>query len=331
VHRRTFLSTSVFAGAGALGLAVRIASGTERMKLRVSAGRHVSMNPLYVAFESGYFTEAGFDVELVKDIGMAQSVPLLAGGKIDAGFTGFEASVVNAIIRGARLRLVAAREVLSPSCGTAGTLFVSQKAFPSGIQKMRQLQGARIGINNSSLSAFWLDTLLQNEGMRRTDVEVRKMRESERVLALRAGGLDGFLSSESDFSPELRPLGLLPGPRVAPLLPNFEFSYITFGRTLLESNVETGGRFLRAYFRGLNDYLHGKTPHFLEDYAKSNNLDFQLLRSGCRQTSTPDGKIHLNDLRRVIHWMSDQDLCPANVDAATVVDSRYLEAAAVMK
>jgi NitT/TauT family transport system substrate-binding protein len=332
VFRRTFLAAPALAVARVLAPCASSLSAAARTELVVSAANHLSMSPFYVAYESGYFADAGFDVELVKDLGMAQSIPLLAGGRLDAGFTGFGPSVVNAVIRGARLRLVAGRELISASCGTAGTIFASRKAFPDGVRTMRQLQGARIGINGSSpQTGFWLDTLLEHEGMRQGDVVVRKMRETERVAALRAGGLDAFVSSEADLNPELRELGLAAGPSVASLLPNFQFSYIVFGRRLLEGAVNTGARFLRAYFRGAADFLGGKIPRFQEDYAKQNNLDAKLLREACHGTFERDGSIHMADLQRYINWMAAHELCPADVDAASVLDRRFLDAAHAMK
>jgi len=290
------------------------------------------MCPFYLAYESRYFADAGFDVELVKDIGMAQSIPLLAGGRLDAGFTGFGPSIVNAVSRGARLRLVAGREVLSPSCGTAGTIFGSRKAFPDGLRTMRQLRGARLGINSTTpQTEFYLDLLLQHERMSQNDLVVRKMPTTERLAALRAGALEAFLSTEADLNPELRQLGLVAGPTVASLLPGFQYSYIVFGRTLLEGAVNAGARFLRAYFRGANDFLLGKTPRFLDDYCNQNGLDAKLLRATCRATFERDGSIHLADLRRYAQWLAAKGLCPADVDAAAIVDTRFLDAARTMK
>ena len=330
--RRTFLTVPALAAAGALAPLAKRAPGAARMTLRVSAAKHLSMCPFYVAYESGYFADAGFDVELSKDIGAAQSLPLLAGGKLDVALAGFGPSVVNAVIRGARLRLVAAREAIMPACGTAGTVVVSRKAFPNGIQNMRQLKGARIGINGSSpRSGFWLDMLLQHEGMRMSDVVVRKMPEIERLAALRAGGIDAFVTSEADLDPALRPMGFAPGPSVAGILPNVQYSYIVFGSVLLDGPVETGARFLHAYFRGAGDFLRGKTPQYLDDFAASGNLDGKVLRQACRATFEKDGTIHLDDMRLFIQWMAAQDLCPGNVDAAALVDTRFLEAARTMK
>jgi NitT/TauT family transport system substrate-binding protein len=298
------------------------------MKLTVAAAHRLSMCPLYLAYESGYFADAGFDIEIVKDLGSAASLPLLAGGKLDAAITSFGAPVVNAVARGARVRLVAGREMLSSSCGTSGVLFLSRKVFPHGVANMRQLQGARIGISNTStVMGFWLDTLLRHDGMRLSDVVVRKMSDNEKIAALHAGALDALMSSEADLSAELEPLGLLAGPSVASLLPGFQYSYICFGNRLLDGPVEIGARFLRAYFRGATGYLGGRTPQFFEDYVKESSLDPGVLRRTCRATFAPDGSIHLDDLRRYTEWMGAHDLCPAGVDVATLIDTRFLDLA----
>lgn len=326
--RRTFLTVPTLAAAGGLVSCGRHAVQSPRMKLRVATSHNLSMCPFYLAYESGYFTKAGFDIELVKDTGTSQSLPLLAGGKLDATLGVLGPAVVNAVARGARVRVVAAREVLSPNCGTANTIFVNRKAFPGGVRNMRQLRGARIGIGNSGTwSAFALDTLLRHEGMRMSDVVVEKMRDTDKVVALHAGAIEAFLSSQGDLNPELRPLGLVAGPDLPSLLPNFQYSYIFFGRRLLDGPVEPGARFLRAHFRGASDYLNGRTPRFLEDYAKLNDLDPKLLREACRESFERDGNIHPNDMRRYIEWLAAHDMCPAIADVAALVDTRFLEAA----
>lgn len=330
--RRTFLTAPALAAAGVLSPGAGLASGTSRIPLRVSASNHLSLFPFYLSYELGYFADAGFDVEVVKDIGTAQTLPLLAGGKVDVSFTGFGPSVVNAIVRGARLRLVAAREMISPSCGAASTVFLSRKAFPQGVRDMRQLKGARIGVNDQSpRTTFWLDTMLQHDGMRLSDVDLRKMPENEKVAALRAGGIDAFVANEVSLNPELQQFGLVAGPSATSLLPNSQFSFILFGRVLLDGDTATGAHFLHAYFRGANEFLHGRTPRFLDEFATKNNLDAKVLRQGCRATFSADGTIDLDNMRRYIQWMAAHDMCLVNLDAAAFVDNRFLEAAHAMK
>ena len=327
MFRRSFLAVSVCAAPGLLTSCGRLRSKASRMQLRVSASNHFSMCPFYLALESGYFAAAGFDIEVARNTQTPQSLPLMAGGKLDVGFVGFGPSVVNAVIRGARVRLVAGREVVSGSCGSMGTIYVSRKAFPNGVRTMRQLQGRRIGFSGTSPgTGFMLGMMLENEGMQAKDIVLMRMREPECVAAVRAGGLDAVFCGEAGFSPEMQRLDLVRGPSIADLQPNLQYSYIAFGRRLLDGPAETGARFLRAYFRGAREFRGGRTPRFLDDFAKSADLDPNMLRQTCRATFERDGSIHLEDLRRAMQWMSAEGLCPASVDAGALVDARFLEA-----
>jgi hypothetical protein len=194
--------------------------------------------------------------KLRKDIGTAQSLPLLAGGKLDASFTSFGPPVVNAAVRGARVQVVAGRELILSSCGTAGTIFLSRKAFPQGVRNMRQLQGARIAISSSSpQTGFWLETLLRHEGMRMSDVVVEKMRDTDKVVALHAGAIEAFLSSQGDLNPELRPLGLVAGPDLPSLLPNFQYSYIILRKPFAGRSRRTGRSVSARSLPGRREYL----------------------------------------------------------------------------
>src|SRR5579884_3530362 len=97
--RRTFLAL-----APASALLSRAAP--QRTLVRVSLSRLLTMSPFYAAYEAGYFRDAGLDVELTKDLPGVQSLPLIAGGRIDVGFIGLSPGFVNAVLRGARLKIV---------------------------------------------------------------------------------------------------------------------------------------------------------------------------------------------------------------------------------
>ncbi len=60
----------------------------KRIPLRVALSPHLTMSPFYTGYEAGYFNEAGFDMELSKELPNVQSIPLLASGKLDVGFPG---------------------------------------------------------------------------------------------------------------------------------------------------------------------------------------------------------------------------------------------------
>jgi len=285
------------------------------------------MSPFYTGYEAGYFRDAGLDLELTKELPGAQSIPLLAGGKLDVGFNGISSGLANAIARGARLRIVAGREISSPSCNLHDKIYVRAADFPGGIHEMRQLRHRRIAISSAGpLGFFCLDKLLESAGMTRGDVEIQRIGPNERIPALRARGVDAFLSSATDLNPMLRDLGIAPGPSLADVLPNFQYSYIVFGARLLDGDVRIGAAFLRAYFRGARDFLAGKTPAFMDQFAKTNNLDPQLVRAGCRDSFEHEGRVHLSDMQMYLDWAAANGFADGPISARSLTDMRFLDA-----
>ncbi len=287
------------------------------------------MSPFYTAYEAGYFRDAGIDVELTRDLPNMQSTPLLAAGKLDVGFFILSPGLLNAVARGARLRIAAGRQISSPSCDQNSRIYVRSADFPNGIQDMRQLRHRKIAVKSgTTIASFCLDKLLESVGMSRADVEVRPMGVNECVAALRTGVVDAIVSSsaEGDLSLVAHTLKIEPGPGLADVLPNFQYSFIVFGARLLDGNVRTGASFLRAYFRGAQEYLAGRTPAFLDQFAKSNGLDPKLLRAGCRDSFEHAGRIHFDDVQMFAEWAASRGEIPRPMSAQSLVDTRFLDA-----
>jgi NitT/TauT family transport system substrate-binding protein len=324
--RRTLLLSSLAPALTTLSCS-RQRRPSERTTVRVAASPYLVSSPFYVSYEGGYFTDAGLDVQLMRELPSLQSIPLLAAGKQDVGFVGLSAGLLNAVARGARVRIVAAREIASPSCDLTGMVYVRSSEFPNGIRDMRPLRHRRVSI--TSTTAAWmlgLDKMLESAGMSRSDVEIRVLSANERVAALRAGSVDAIVVTSMDMTPMLKTWQIAPGPGMADVLPGFQCAFLVFGARLLDGDVRNGALFLRAYLRGLRDFLAGKTPAFLGEFARSNGLDPKLVQAGCRDAYEHDGKIHLNDIQAFIDWATSHGDITHPMSAQSAVDTRFLEA-----
>ena len=318
MQRRTLL-VSALAPAAALAAA----SATT---VRVSLSPLLTMSPFYVGYEAGYFRDAGLDLEVSRDLPGVQSIPLLAGGKLDVGFVPLNPGLANAILRGARLRIVAGRDMAAPACNEH-RIYVRMASYPDGIRDMRQLRHRSIAVTSSTpFSLFVMDKLLEHAGMTRADIDIRPMGSNDRLAALLAGGVDAMLTLSTEPAPLLRSLKLAPGPGLADVLPNYQFSHIVFGARLLDGGVRTGAAFLHAYVRGAHEFLAGRTPAFMDQFAKTHDLDPALVRSGCRDSFEHDGRLHFDDMQVYLDWMKINGYLANPVSARTLVDTRFLEA-----
>jgi NitT/TauT family transport system substrate-binding protein len=280
------------------------------------------MAPVYLADELGFFRQAGLQVEIQPLSETTQMIPLLASGRLDVAFASAIPAAINAISKGALTRIVAAREIAVPGC--VHELYGNRRSFPRGLQDLRVLQGKRVSVTApTSLSAFLLDVLLDSVSLQTRDVQLLTMRLSESVPALVAGQIDAVV----DLAMEFASAYILPGPSVAGIIPGFQYTYIHFGRSLLEGGTETGAAFLRAYLRGVREFRAGRTPRAFEQLASSGGMDPALVRASCRARVPQDARVDVSSVQRMIDWSVKKGFVPVRVDASQVIDTRFVEQA----
>ncbi|MEO7651471.1 MAG: ABC transporter substrate-binding protein [Bryobacteraceae bacterium] len=294
-------------------------------KIRVTAGPYFSMGSLYVALESGYFEREGLSVETRQISASNQAIPLIAGGQIDVGFMSASASLMNAVLKGALIRIVAGREIASPTCGDAMSLYVFRKSFPDGFSDLKKLKGKRVATHTKgAVSDFAMDLILGQAGLSRNDIEEVSLTQSESVAALLSGKVDAVIGS---FHPVLtaathaRLIARATG--ASAIYPNFQYSHILFGSRLLQGDPGRGKAFLRAYLQGAREFLQGKTPKYLAEYAQSMNVELSQIQGACRDSFTPDGRIQTEDLQRLVDWAIKKEYT-SGVTVEQLVDRRFL-------
>jgi ABC-type nitrate/sulfonate/bicarbonate transport system substrate-binding protein len=299
--------------------------------VRVVAMPYFNMASLYLADESGYFAGQGLRID-IQEIDRSQvAMPLLAGGKADAAFFGINPTLINAVHRGARVRIAAGRYVYTQDCPAGRRFWGSQKAFPNGFNDLRQMKGKKACLGRMSIGStgpFIWEQCLAAAGLTSRDVELLDLNDFQAAAALLATGKVDVLLPTQEHDIGLTPLynRIVPGPAISLFLPNFMYSYITFGKRFLDDSPDEGKRFLKAYFQGARDFLAGKSPKFLDRIEKQDGLDPGRLRAQCRDGIVLDGHIQLADLQRFIDWLSGKKLLLSPPRAEQLVDTRFANA-----
>lgn len=298
----------------------------ERTSARVLAMPYIFMSPLFLAHEQNYFADEGLDVEVLTNTASMTAIPLLAGGEADAAFYSINPSFLNAVARGARVRIVAGRQYNAPECASERRLIGSRTAFPDGFTDFRQLKGKRIAMTRlASPTAFNMDACLAKGGLTRDDIKIVVMEDNLAAAGLKADTVDVLVSTSEEIHLSHLRDHIVLGPSVVDAIPGYVYSYIVFGRRFLDGDVAVGGRFLRAYLRGASDFVAGKNPQFLLDFIRSNGLDPDTPDRLCRQTTALDGRVPLEDIQRFADWAVLRELCQGPVKAEDLVDLRFIE------
>jgi NitT/TauT family transport system substrate-binding protein len=284
----------------------------------------MSMSGLYVAHEEGYFAAVGLEVEIQQMLQTAHAAPLLVSGELDAAFLVLSPALINAVAKGALLRIVAAREMASPNCGSAGALYGRREVFPDGLADPAQLKGKRVAFSGrANIGEFYLDSLLAEAGLSSNDVESVPLGTPELVAALVGGNVDAIVFSHVERDLD-RP-DVVKGMGLAQVYPNLQFSFVFFGPSLMRGDVETGVRFLTAYLRGTRDFLAGKTPRYLTEMARLTGRDPGYAQNACRNILAPDGVVDPRSVDRCIEWAVRKGYCPRSAAVARFIDTRFLD------
>lgn len=325
MNRRTFFFFGL-AGASACG---RQSGGSDRPRIIASTPPYITTFPIYVTREAGYFESAGLDVTLRENPSSTTTTALLAGEQVDVGFSAIHPSHLNLITRGAKMRYVAGREIATPLCRGRLTLYGLASTFPGGLNDLGQLAGKRVSVSRqANIGEFSIDTMLAQTGHTTADMNLSYLREADAAAALAGGHLDAMIGSQ--FENDLASLSgkVVRGPALADVLPNFQFSFALFGRKLLEGDPEIGTKFLFAYLQGARDFLQGASAEFVDEFAAAHNLDAALIREGCRNTFTPDGRLNTESFDQFIAWAVGKGYCEPEVASAELYETRFIDEAA---
>ena len=306
----------------------RQASPTRLREVTVAYVPRITMSPLHLAEEEGFFRDAGLKIVFQTQRKSEHIVSLLAGGKADVGFAQVLPALINSISAGANIRVVAGRDVaLSTACSSFGTLYGNRKAFPRGLSDLRELKGKRLAVSGRAhFLAFCLDAELASVGMSTADVHLLELEQTQAIPALISGKIDATEASFMEARRESLTAELVRGPSLADVLPGMQYNFTEFGPRLLDGDPKIGTAFLSAYFRGARAFAAGRVPQkFIQSLGLEIGLDPELALKGCRSGAVLDGKIDQASIQRVLDWSVKSGFCPNAPTVAAMIDRRFTD------
>lgn len=166
------------------------AMAQEPVKLKIGFSTWVGYGPLFVAQDKGYLTDAGLDVEFVKVEDPKDRFVALAGKQLDGLVTTLDTASQYWNTE-APFKIFLG---LDESSGGDGIV------VNSGIASIADLKGKKIGVNVGSVSQFFLEYILKQNGMTDSDVTLVKMQQGDVPAALASNSIDAGVTWEPHLS-----------------------------------------------------------------------------------------------------------------------------------
>ena len=157
------------------------------MRVRVGVIGIAAEAGIYIAYEKGYFTAEGLEVDLQPFRGGAEQIPLLATGQLNFGASGPEPSLFNAVMRDAEIKIVAPNVSLDERSASSALVVRSGEDIRTGAD----LAGRTVALNTEGGSVqVYLDRILAAGGLTLADVKVTALPFADMMTGLANGAID---------------------------------------------------------------------------------------------------------------------------------------------
>ncbi|MEM9974098.1 MAG: ABC transporter substrate-binding protein [Pseudomonadota bacterium] len=310
-----------------------IAMGT---KLKVGALRFTSHAASFVAFERGYFSDEGLDVEFEFFQAAQPMAVAIASGDADYAVTAISGGLISLAEKGAAKVIGGA---LSEEAGIDGQkILASNAAYEAGLTSPASLDGKKFGVTQAGSSFHYMGSkIAAAEGATVEFVPLQKV--GAVIGALKSGQIDAWsivphIAKPLAGSGDVQMIG-----SVADYLPNYQVTTVFTSTANASEDRGKTEAFLRAFSRGADDFNAALVDNTAGDDAAE---DMVRLIHGYVYTdreyekakpSIVNGAMRINkgaslnmaSVTDQIDWFKSEGLVKEEVTAEILVDPSYVE------
>lgn len=305
-------------------------------KIKVGALRFTSHSASFIAFERGYFKDAGIDVEF-KFFQAAQPMAVaIASGDIDYAVTAVSGGLISLAQKGA-IKVIGG--ALSEESGIDGQkILVSDAAFQAGKTSPKDLDGATWGITQSGSSFHYMGSkMAEAEGL---ELKFKPLQKVGAIIgALKSGQIDAWsivphIAKPLAGSGAVHIIG-----DVADYLPNYQVTTVFTSAKNAADNREQTEQFLRAFSRGVDDYAASMIDKSAGEEGVNDMVDLihkYVYTDRPREKAAPSiingtmrinsgAALNINSIKDQLAWFQAQGLVDESITIDTLVDSSYVD------
>ncbi|GHB19160.1 hypothetical protein GCM10007094_03810 [Pseudovibrio japonicus] len=334
---RSILSGVLMGAAVMTGTFATTVSAAE--KITVGALRFTSHAANFVAFEKGYFKDAGLDVEF-KFFQAAQPMALaIASGDVDFGLTAISGGLISLADKGA-IKVIGG--ALQEEDGVDGQIILASKAaFDAGLKTPADLAGKSFGVTTAGSSFHYMaHKIADKEGFDRKDIKIRPLQKVGAVIgALKSGQIDAWsivphIAKGLVASPQVEMIG-----KVSDYVPNYQVTTVFTSTKNTSDNPELVKTFLDAYSKGAADFNAALVDQSAGDTAAEDMVKLihkyvyadrpfekaaPSIRNGAMRLNA-QAALNMTSVEDQLNWFKSEKLVPAGVTLDKLVDARFVE------
>lgn len=305
-------------------------------KLTVGALRFTSHAASFVAYERGYFTDEGLDVEF-KFFEAAQPMAVaIASQDADFGVTSITGGLISLAEKGAAKVIAGA---LSEEKGIDGQMILaSNAAYDAGLTAPAALDGKSFAVTQPGSSFHYMGAkIAEAEGVSLSYKPLQKV--GAIIGAMKSGQVDAWtivphIGKALTGGGAVKQIGM-----VADYLPGYQVTTVfTSAKNASEDRAKTEA-FLRAFSRGADDFnaaLVDKTVDaaqqeemvklihkYVYEDQPFEKASTSIINGAMRINK--DGALNMGSVNDQVDWFKSEGLIKGSITVDTLVDTSYVE------
>lgn len=318
------------------GVLVALSAGVgEAQENQVNVGVTTASSDagIFIAYERGYFTEAGIEVTLTPFSTALPMMAAVATGEVDVARSAQSAGLFNGFARGIEFKMVADGGSLSKGGGYLALSVRKDLADSGAIKSAADLKGKRIAIaGEGGTSDIALDHYLQTASLSLKDVQRVSISIPDQIAAFTNKSIDAAITLEPIMTAMVdRGIAV----RFAggdEMYPNMQAGILTYSSGFA-ARTDLATRFMVAYLKGTRDYNDAffkrkDVPGVIGALVKHTSIkDAALYAKIVPAGLDPNGAINIQGLRDDLDWYRRNGFSEAQIDVDKFVDTSFAKAA----
>ncbi|MBI1621732.1 ABC transporter substrate-binding protein [Aquamicrobium zhengzhouense] len=333
-RRQTLLGLGATSALVGFGLPARA-----NTKVNVGVMRLASHAPSFIAFERGYYKEAGLDVEL-KYFEAAQPMAVaIASGDADFGITAMSGGLISLAEKEA-VKVIGG--ALTEEKGLVGAIILaSNKAYEAGLTHPKELAGKTFGITTTGSSFhFMAHKIAQANNISLSDISLRPLQKVGAIVgALSSNQIDSWaiqpsISKKMIAENAAKQIGL-----VSDYAPDYQVTTVFTSTNNAANEREKTQAFIKAYARAVEDY----NKAFVDRTADADEVDaiakichkyvesdlpFEQAKNNLVEGSmriNSNLALSLNSVTEQLDWFKAEGMVKGNITPEMLFDTSYVD------
>lgn len=324
---------------GALATPYLVRSARAGTAVNLGALRFVSHAPSYIAYERGYFKEAGLDVSFDFFEAAQPMAVAIASGDTDYAMTAISGGLISLADKGVAKVIGGA---LSEEKGISGQkILASNAAYEAGLQSPADLDGKTFGMTQAGSSFHYMGSRIA--AAENAKLKFKPLQKTGAVIgAIKSGQIDAW-SIVPHIAKPLADAGAVKiiG-EVADYIPDYQVTTVFTSAQNAANETEQTRAFLAALARGADDFnaaLVDKTAEQDEQEAIIALLAGHIYPDRALEDArgpivngamriNPGLSLNRTSVKDQLDWFKSEGLVKSSVEYETLVDESYVEARA---